>query len=254
MTRHPDSSMLLPIVTATLFLGAVSALTSARGTQPPPAFTEAEIFLELNDTDGDLGIHAALDGGPWTVLEVEGPNGRTILDIASGGGLFAQGLTQLSFESAEPSFDELDPRDFFRRFPEGRYEIEARAQNGRTFEAAAILSHVLAAPPQVLVSGLPAEDDCDANVPLVAEPVLIDWDPVLSAHPDLGRSGPVRISRYQLFVEREGVALSLDLPPDVTEFQVPAGVLAAGRRFKFEVIARTAAGNNTAVESCFRIQ
>ncbi len=166
----------------------------------------------------------------------------------------AQGLTQLSFESAEPSFDALAPADFLRRFPEGRYEIEARAQNGGTLEGTAVLSHVLAAPPEILVSGAPAAEDCDVDVPLVATPVVIRWDPVTESHPEIGKSGPVRISRYQFFVERDNVQLSLDLPPSVTEFRVPAAVIALGKEFKFEVIARTATGNNTAVESCFRVQ
>jgi hypothetical protein len=132
--------------------------------------------------------------------------------------------------------------------------IEGRAQNGRGFEAIAVLSHVLAAPPKLVVSGTAAAEECDVNVPLVTTPVVIDWDPVTSSHPEIGKSGPVRISRYQVFVEREGVKLSLDLPPTVTEFQIPDAVVALGTQFKFEVIARTAAGNNTAVESCFRVQ
>lgn len=55
-------------------------------------------------------------------------------------------------------------------------------------------------------------------------------------------------------VEGTGVKFSLDLPPTVTQFQVPTGVTALGSEFKFEIIARTAEGNNTAVESCFRIR
>jgi hypothetical protein len=62
------------------------------------------------------------------------------------------------------------------------------------------------------------------------------------------------LSRYQLFVEGEDVNLSLDLPPTVTEFEIPAGVTDLGTEFKFEIIVRTAAGNNTAIESCFRVQ
>ena len=117
-----------------------------------------------------------------------------------------------------------------------------------------MLSHVLAAPPTMVVSGTAAAEECDVSVPLVSTPVIIDWDPVTTSHPGIGKSGPVQISRYQLFVEREGVKMSLDLPPTVTEFRVPAAVLALGTQFKFEVIARTTMGNNTAVESCFRVQ
>ena len=95
---------------------------------------------------------------------------------------------------------------------------------------------------------------CQANVPLVSTPVVIDWDQVTRSHPEIGKFGPVQIGRYQLFVEREGVKLSLDLPPTVTEFRVPSAVIALGQQFKFEVIARTTTGNNTAVESCFQVQ
>ena len=167
----------------------------------------------------------------------------------------AQGLTQLSIESAEPPFDELPPAEFFRRFPEGRYSVEGLAQDGRTIHGRAVLSHVLAAPPEnVLVSGVPAADSCDAeSLPEVVPPVMIDWDPVTTSHPAIGRAGRITVSRYQFFVEREGVKLSVDLPPDVTEFEVPTAVTALGADFKFEIIVRTAAGNNTAIESCFEV-
>ena len=224
--------------------------------QNPQHFSEAELFFELNDTDGDLGIHASIDGGPWTDLEIEGPADNQLLHIFSRGRLRTQGLTQLFFESAEPPFDELAPADFFRRFPEGRYTIEGRAQGGGTIQSTAVLSHVLAAPPDnILLSGVPAADSCDETpLPTVSAPVLIDWDPVTESHSEIGKSGSIRISRYQLFVERTGVKLSLDLPPTVTEFEVPTGVTSLAKEFKFEIIARTSTGNNTAIESCFRLQ
>ena len=31
----------------------------------------AEVFFELNNTDGDLGIHSLVDGGPWKRLQIE---------------------------------------------------------------------------------------------------------------------------------------------------------------------------------------
>jgi hypothetical protein len=238
----------------TVILLATAALMPAQ-MQRQQRFDEAELFFELNDTDGDLGIHASIDGGPWTELQIEGPGDRTLLDIFSRSRLRTQGLTQLSFESAEPPFDELAPADFFRRFPEGRYEIEGRAQDGREIESTAALSHVLAAPPEnILVSGARAAENCDAEMlPMVAPPVVIDWDPVTESHPEIGKRGRIRVSRYQLFVEREGVKLSLDLPPNVTQFEVPAGVTSLGKSFKFEIIVRTTTGNNTAVESCFGV-
>ena len=105
------------------------------------------------------------------------------------------------------------------------------------------------------MGGVPAAESCAAKpLPRVSAPVLIDWDPVTSSHPDFGPVVPIQVSRYQLFVERAGVKFSLDLPPTVTQFQVPTGVTALGSEFKFEIIVRTTTGNNTAVESCFRVR
>jgi hypothetical protein len=255
MTRCLSRLRIPLLVTAALVSGVVELTPAARAARTQP-FTEAEIFFELNDTDGDLGIHASIDGEPWTALEIEGPGGRELLDIVSRGRLRAQGLTQLSFESAEPSFDELAPADFFRRFPEGRYEIEARAQEGGTIRSKVFLSHVLAAPPEnVLVSGASAAESCDEEpLPTVSAPVLIRWDPVTQSHPEIGRRGRITVSRYELIIEGEDVNLSLELPPTVTQFEIPTAVTDRGDEFKFEIIVRTTTGNNTAVESCFRMQ
>ena len=48
--------------------------------------------------------------------------------------------------------------------------------------------------------------------------------------------------------------LSVDLPPDVTDFEVPPSITTKGGIFKFEIIARTMSGNNTAIESCFSVR
>lgn len=255
MTIRASRVLALPLVILALLLTGVGSVPPVGKAQGAPLLTQAELFLELNDTDGDLGIHGSIDGGPWTSLEIEGPGERLILQVFSKGRLRTQGMTQLSFESAEPPFDELSPAEFLRRFPEGRYEIDATAQDGSEFETTATLSHVLAAPPDnITLSGTPLSEDCDANVPLVATPIVVEWDPVTQSHPEIGRRGQVRINRYQVFVEREGVNLAVDLPPNVTRFEVPTGITALAAEFKFEIIARTTKGNNTAVESCFRVR
>ncbi len=223
-------------------------------------FSEAELYFELNHSAGDLGIHASIDGGPYTMLEIDDPRGRTILLTTASGRLAKQGLTQYFFESAEPSFDELAPEVFFSRFPEGEYEIEAKGFAGITFEATVELSHVLAAPVGNITTNGEAGEDCDAtSLPSVSEPVFIDWDPVTTSHPDIGESGPIEIARYQFFVEQGDVKFAVDLPPDpgATEFLVPSEIFALGNLdepFKFEIIARTETGNNTAVENCFIVQ
>jgi hypothetical protein len=252
MTRRVTLTILA--IVASSFV-APSAMTTNLE-QGETRFEEAELFFELNDTDGDLGIHASIDGGPWVSLTIKGPGDVRLLDVISRSALRRQGMTQLFFESAEPSFDELPPATFFRRFPEGRYDIEGMAQSGEHLESTARLSHILPAPPDnIRLSGVPAAEDCDAvPLPVVRTPVVIDWDPVTTSHPEIGKQGAVRIVRYQLFVEKAGrVAFSVDLPPTVTRFTVPSGVTNLARDFKFEIIARAANGNNTAVESCYRV-
>jgi hypothetical protein len=259
MTGRMSRVTLLSVAILTPFMGGTPAATSStHATLAPPASDEFEtaLFFELNDTDGDLGIHGAIDGGVWSRLQIEAPGERILLNLISAGNLQRQGLTQLNFESAEPSFDELTPERFFRRFPEGRYEISGRTQSGRELQGTATLSHVLpAAPENIFLSGVAAPEDCDVRpLPTVHTPVLIEWDPVTTSHPEIGKKGRISISRYQLFVEGDTVNFSVDLPPTVTRFEVPAGVTKLGKQFKFEIIARATNNNNTAVESCFRVR
>ncbi len=250
---HPiRTSLVLSFVAAALMVLAVGPTTVHSQDRPTP-FPVASVFFELNNSAGDLGIHGEIDGGPWTTLEIEGPGERKLLSLVSKGRLRTQGMTQLAFESAEPPFSELAPEVFFERFPEGEYEIEGRLQGGGSLESTVRLSHVMAAPAgNITVNGLPAAESCDAlPLPVVQSPVLVDWDPVTTSHPEIGTSGPVTISRYQYFVELVGGKLSIDLPPATTEWLVPFMPADRGRTFKFEIIARTSTGNNTAVESCF---
>lgn len=254
---------MLPICSVTVasfMFASLAPQALAYGNDEPP-FDEASIFFELNDTDGDLGIHAFIDGDPWKKLTIEDPRDRNMLKIKVKGRLRNQGLTELFFESAEPSFDELLPADFFERFPAGEYDIEGVTLEGEDLESTVILSHVMPAPADnMMVAGQMAAEDCDADeLPSVegGESVVISWDPVNSSHPDIGEWGDVEVVKYQAVVEREEPTLlifSVDLPPSVTQIEVPASFIALGDEFKFEVLVREASGNQTAVESCFEVE
>ena len=219
----------------------------------------ASVFFELNHTDGDLGIHALIDGEPWKRMAIDGPSDDAHLKVKVKGRLKKQGLTEIFFESAEPTFDELSPEDFFDRFPEGDYEVSGRTLEGDDVESTSLVTHLLPAPPgNVQISGEAAAEDCDADpLPAVGDPVVISWDPVVLSHPDLGRRNePIEVVHYQVVVEREEptpLVLSVELPPGVTSFEVPASFIALGEEFKFEILVREASGNQTAIESCFEI-
>jgi len=226
-------------------------------------FSKGNIFFELNDTDGDLGIHALIDGDAWKQLEIEDPRGRKMLDIRVKGRLQRQGLTELFFESAEPNFDQLSPEEFFQRFPEGEYEIEGKTLEGEELEGEAELSHVMPAPPgMVTINGIPARpadgSDCNEDeLPVVSNPVIIRWEAVTGSHPDIGREGNVEIVRYQAIAEFEDdnenvFVSSIDISPDhESVYSVTvAPEFFRGGEIKFEVAAKAFSGNNTVVESC----
>ena len=256
------------------FIMAITAPAVSADEETEIPFAEANLFFELNNTDGDLGIHALIDGEAWRELEIEDPRGREMLDIRVKGRLQKQGLTEIFFESAEPTFDELPPRKFFRRFPAGIYEIEGETLEGDELESRTELTHVMPAPPAPTVNGQPMAGQCDDEEPgfdatMVSAPVTIAWPAVSMSHPDRDGGGagvqppiPVTIRNYEVVVEvlldlngeEFASVLSVILPPDATEFTIPDEFIALGNEFKYEVLAREESFNQTAVESCFVIE
>ena len=230
-------------------------------------FDVAEVFFELNDTDGDLGIHALIDGDAWKRLRFEDKNERRLLSVNVRGRLRCQGLTEIFFESAEPTFDELSPPTFFSRFPEGTYEISGKTLEGDELKSETEITHRMPAPPNPTVNTLPVamqcdDEDDDYDAPEVSGVVVIAWDAVTMTHPSLGSpqgSDDITIVNYEVVVEAElGTAddefvsiLSVILPPDVTRMTIPAEFLAQSDTFKYAVLAREESWNQTAIESCF---
>ncbi len=243
----------LPIAVAALVSGVAAPAALAEEEVP---WTVGRLYFQLNDTDGDLGIHMKIDDDAWKRVEIEDPSERTILNISVRGRLRRQGLTELSFESAEPGFDELSPEEFFARFPEGIYEIEGERLDGVELESEILLTHVMPAPPENLrVNGMATPDDCEEEEgPTVSNPVTISWDAVTESHPDLGAEGPVEAVRYELAVEiDEGPSMTVNLTGEETEVDIPANYLALGEEFKFQVLVQDAGGNETSSESCFLV-
>jgi len=221
-------------------------------------FDEARLFFELNNTDGDLGLHGIIDGEDWVHLEIEDPLGQELFDLKLDGQLRVQQLTELLFESSEPNFDDLDPSVFFARFPEGQYEIEATLGNGGELSSESTVTHLLPAPAaNVTANGLPISLDCETDVPTVSEPVTIAWDPVTLSHPTLGRTGEtINLMRYELVVEVdevENAKFQQLLPPTQTSATVPTLPSETGSLFKVEVNAREENDNQTGVEGCFAV-
>jgi hypothetical protein len=256
MTDRMRMARFLATATVPFALLAAPAASSAEEEVP---FDTATIYFELNDSDSDLGIHGLIDGDEWRRLRIEDPNERVILNVSVLGRLGRQGLTEIFFESAEPRFSELAPADFFKRFPEGTYEVEGLALDGTELDSEVEISHVMPAPAgSIRLNGTAAAPNCSAlPLPVVSAPVRVEWNEVTTSHPTVGTPGePVEVEEYQVFLELRGtdVKMSENLPPGTTSMQVPLDFTARGKNFKLELLVRADNGNQTATETCFELR
>lgn len=266
MSRSKPAWRPCAVAVSLIVLGMAPALGWSRDhDEDEIEFDVAEVFFELNDTDGDLGLHALLDGEPWKRLSIEDPNERDLLMVRVRGRLRQQGLTELFFESAEPNFEDLPPEDFFARFPPGIYEVEGKTLDRQELESETEVTHVLPAPAgNVTINGMdarPASDECDEeNPPIVSNSVVLEWDAVTTSHPNLGEWDPeIEVIRYQVVAEWEDedenvFVSSIDLQPDDAtdrySITFPPEFFVDGTEVKFEVLIREESFNQTAVESC----
>lgn len=265
MGKYTGYTRLIPLVAGAAALAMTTQVSmSKQGDEEEEEFEEAQLYFELNDTDGDLGLHGLIDGDEWKKLEISDADEHKLMSILVRGQLRQQGMTELFFESGEPRFDELSAEEFFERFPEGTYEIEGVTLEGDELDGEVEISHVMGAPPgNVMVNDQVSAVNCDAELPVVSEPVTISWDAVTQSHQTVGTPGvAVTVQQYQVVgeIEREGgtpelLELSVILPPNVTEFEFPEGFTGlADGEIKFEIVTKLDNGNQTAVESCFELE
>lgn len=113
-----------------------AAALASSGTQVP--FSDAEVFFEFNTTDNDLGFQVFLDAQGWRSVDLAGPKDSPVFHLLADGRLAEIGITELRFESAEPS-----PAEVLSRFPAGVYEFEGLAVDGTRLMSTSRLSHQL---------------------------------------------------------------------------------------------------------------
>jgi hypothetical protein len=195
----------------------------ARGPRIP--FANLRLFFEFNSTDNDLGVQLMLDGEPWERVRAFDPGQRQIFEITALGRLEELGLTELFFESAEPS-----PGEVLALFPAGTYRFTGETLEDERLTGTARLSHDL--PPAPVFSPSNGERVDRNNV-------VIRW-----------RAIP-RIAGYQVIVANEdiGVQMTVDLKPSVTSLQVPPTFLEAATEYDVEVLAIATNGNKTITEA-----
>jgi len=99
-------------------------------------FADAEAFIEFNTTDNDLGLQIALDAEGWRQVKVSDPDNHKIVQIMTTGPLSELGITELRFESAEPS-----PAEVLALFPPGEYTFRGKTVEGKKLFSEVELSH-----------------------------------------------------------------------------------------------------------------
>ncbi len=199
----------------------------------PLPFASIKLFFEFNETDEDLGVQLKLGADPFERLKILDPCGHKILDIKAKGDLREHGLSDLFFESAEPTFDEVPRAEILARFPEGEYTFIGRTIEGKTLKGTADLSHDIPDGPVILSPGEGDEvEDDDLEV---------SWSEVTTP------TG-IEIESYQIIVTNEEdsqFAYDIRMPSDARSVTVPGEFLEAGVEYELEILAVAANGNQT---------
>ena len=198
----------------------------------------SRIYWEYNSSANDLGVHVILDGEDWYRLKITNPADRTIFSVQGQGPYRELGMTELFFEGAEPSLEDVPLEELLAKFPAGEYEFEGRTVDGEAIEGTGAFSHAIPAGPAVFANLGP--DDL----------LRIEWDAVTGAPADF----PVQrvdVVAYQVLVE----SFQVTVPASVLGVTVPpefVGTLAPGLH-QFEVLAIEASGNQSITEGFFFI-
>jgi hypothetical protein len=228
MTRHR------PLLTLVL-MGTLALCAAAPSWAAP--FPEARIFIEFNSTDNDLGFHVKLDAENWRSATISNPAGNVIFEVAGKGAFGALGLSELFFEGAEPTLDEVPLANLLARMPEGRYTFKGVTVGNARLTSRPTLSHAVPAGPEVttLVNG---------------GTVVLSWEPVTG--PPAGfPNRAITIVGYQVIVG----SFEITLPESSTSMRLPDELvesLGPGEH-DFEVLAIEASGNQTITAGTFTI-
>jgi hypothetical protein len=240
---------------AAALAGAAPANTAFAQSAIP--FSKHDIYFELNATDGDIGLHGVLDGDSWKVATIRGPGGAfNVLRAVPNQASPEFGMTELFFESNEPTLDERSFAELIALFPPGIYDfVGKRAEDNAPMFAQDVLSTAMPCPPIVPTPRLIDGD------------LMIRWRPRAGSYdPDSGvcsSAGSVGVSYYQIVVELTDTVteferkFTVDMPPNARRVETPDellfGVNPETTEAKAEVLVVAPDGNRTAIEVEFEL-
>ena len=203
---------------------AISPLETSAAAAP---FEIAEAFFELNTTDHDMGFQILVDAEGWRRVNLIDPEGRRLFGIQSENKLAEIGITELRFESEEPS-----PSEVRARFPAGEYTFR-----GETVEGVNLMSRV-----HVSQRMLPAPTMTPRKGQLVDHRnTVVRWE---APGADM----------VEVIIEQDelGHVFDVTLSSSTTRLTVPPQFLRPGREYKIEILSIAENGNRTIAESTFR--
>jgi hypothetical protein len=208
-------------------LGATNA-EDADATAAAVPFADAELFFELNSTDNDLGLQLFLDTDDgWKRVRVLDPSRREIILFETGSRLSRLGLTELRFESSEPS-----PEEVLALFPPGEYRFRGRTVEDEQLASTATLSHDFPPAPTITPSGGQVVDH---------RSTVVEW------------SAP-EAEKVEIIIEQDELEHVLDviLSGDARRLRVPPQFLQPGLEYKIEILSIGENGNRIITESTFQ--
>jgi hypothetical protein len=230
----------LAAIAVLLFLaggGALAATGDGAGEaakQKPLKYADADLFIETNATDKDIGLQLFADAEAWNSFKLFDPKGRMLMQRASTEGrLHGWGLTEFFWETEEPEFSEVPVKQFKKRFPAGTYTFRGETVDGRTLVGSDRLSHLI---PRGPVVTSPTKGQV-----LDRQNVVVSWEPVT-------KPAGVEIASYEVIIEQRERSLDMRLPPDVTSVSIPPEFLTPGVKALGEVLAKERSGNQTITE------
>jgi hypothetical protein len=237
--QHRTQAFIATGATA-LVLGTAALLSAARPPASPPAvetpLSIARIYWEYNSSANDLGVHVFLDAEDWKRMTIESPSEQLLFDVRGKGPYAVLGMTELFFEGAEPSLEEVELEDLLAMFPQGLYEFEGLTVSGEELESEASFSHAIPDGPDVFAT--------------FSQPnyLRIDWTKV-TAPPAGFPKKPINVTSHQVIVG----AYQVTVPASVTSVTVTPEFVASLPKgtHDFEVLAIEKSGNQSITEGTF---
>jgi hypothetical protein len=191
-------------------------------------FADAQLFFELNSTDNDLGLQLFLDTDDgWKRVRVLDPSRNDVIEFETAGKLSRLGLTELRFESSEPS-----PQEVLALFPPGQYRFRGRTVEGDQLASNATLSHDFPPAPTITPSSGEVVDPRD---------LVVEW------------TAP-EAERVEIIIEQD----ELEDVFDVTfsgkprRMRIPRQFLQPGLEYKIEILSIAENGNRVIAEGTFK--